>query len=117
MWDEIKVSVPSGTGIPPLIKGIYEATVKTTEADAKMAEAEWKRVTHEEGSPQFSAMPSVNLRPAGAGVDVVIRYITRAGVRVETRNHLFAMIVELMQGVSREDRNLAPLSPHGGLKG
>jgi len=112
MWDEIKVSVPPGTGIHPLIKGIYDATVKTTEADAKMAEAEWKRVTHEEGSPQFSAMPSVNLRPAGPGVDIVIRYITRAGVRVETRNHLFAMIVELMQGVSKEDRNLAPLSPH-----
>jgi len=117
MWDEIKVSVPPGTGVHPLIKGIYEATVKTTEADAKVAEAEWKRVTHEEGSPQFSAMPSVNLRPAGAGVDIVIRYITRAGVRVETRNHLFAMIVELMQGVSKEDRNLAPLSPHGRLKG
>jgi hypothetical protein len=102
MWDEIKVSVPPGTGIPPLIKGIYEATVKTTETDAKMAEAEWKRVTHEEGSPQFSAMPSVNLRPAGAGVvDIVIRYITRAGVRVEARNRLFAMIVELMQGVAK----------------
>ena len=98
MWDEIKVSVPPGTSIHPLLKRIYEATVKTTEADAKMAEAEWKRVTHEEGSPQFSAMPSVNLRPAGAGVDILIRYITRAGVRVETRNHLFAMIVDLMQG-------------------
>ena len=111
MWDEIKVTVPPGTDIHALIKGIYEATVKATEADAKMAEAEWKRVTHEEGSPQFSAMPSVNLRPAGAGVDIVIRYITRAGVRVETRNRLFAMIVELMQGGSKEDRNLAPLSP------
>ena len=113
MWDEIKVSVPPGTGIHPLIEGIYEGTIKTTEADAKMAEAEWKRVTHEEGSPQFSAMPSVNLRPADAGVDIVIRYITRAGVRVETRNHLFAMIVELMQSASKEDKNLAPLSPMG----
>jgi len=108
MWDEIKVSVPPGTGIHPLLKGIYEATVKITEADAKMAEAEWKRVTHEEGSPQFSAMPSVNLRPAGAGVDIVIRYITRAGVRVETRNQLFAMIVELMQGEAKEERKVAP---------
>jgi small-conductance mechanosensitive channel len=103
MWDEIKVNVPPGAGSDPLIKGIYEATVKTTEADAKMAEEEWKRVTHEEGSPQFSAMPSVNLRPAGAGVDIVIRYITRAGVRVETKNHLFAMIVGLMQGVSKKN--------------
>jgi small-conductance mechanosensitive channel len=116
MWDEIKVSVPPGTDIHPLLKGIYEATVKTTEADAKMAEMEWKRVTHEEGSPQFSAMPSVNLRPAGAGVDIIIRYITRAGVRVETRNHLFAMIVDLMQGGSKEDRNLAALSPQVGPK-
>jgi small-conductance mechanosensitive channel len=117
MWDEIKVSVPPSTSIHPLLKGIYEATVKTTEADAKMAEAEWKRVTHEEGSPQFSAMPSVNLRPAGAGVDIVIRYITRAGVRVETRNHLFTMIVDLMQGVPKEDRSLAPLAPPGDLRG
>jgi len=108
MWDEIKVNVPPGTSIHPLLKSIYEATVKITEADAKRAEAEWKRVTHEEGSPQFSAMPSVNLRPAGAGVDIVIRYITRAGVRVETRNRLFAVIVELMQGESKEDRNSPP---------
>jgi small-conductance mechanosensitive channel len=113
MWDEIKVTVPPGADIHALLKGIYDATVKITEADAKMAEAEWKRVTREEGSPQFSAMPSVNLRPAGAGVDIVIRYITRAGVRVETRNHLFTMIVELMQGGSKEDMDLAPLSPHG----
>jgi small-conductance mechanosensitive channel len=117
MWDEIKVSVPPGTSIHPLLKGIYDATVKTTEADAKMAEGEWKRVTHEEGSPQFSAMPSVNLRPAGAGVDIIIRYITRAGVRVETRNHLFAMIVELMQAGSRDDKSLASLSPQVEAKG
>src|SRR6266699_1393899 len=117
MWDEIKVSIPPGTSIHPLLKSIYESTVKITEADGKIAEAEWKRVTHEEGSPQFSAMPSVNLRPAGAGVDIVIRYITRAGVRVETRNRLFAVIVELMQGESKEDRNFAPLSARGSLKG
>jgi small-conductance mechanosensitive channel len=117
MWDEIKVNVPPGTSIHPLLKGIYEATVKTTEANAQMAEAEWKRVTHEEGSPHFSAMPSVNLRPAGAGVDIIIRYITRAGVRVETRNHLFAMIVDLMQGESKDDTNRTSLSPQVGAEG
>jgi small-conductance mechanosensitive channel len=102
MWDEIKVNIPQGTSIHPLIEKIYEASVKATEADAKMAQEEWKRVTHEEGSPQFSAMPSVNLRPAGSGVDVVVRYITRAGVRLGTRNHLFETIVDLMQGESKD---------------
>jgi small-conductance mechanosensitive channel len=116
MWDEIKLTVPPGTAVHALIKGIYEATVKATEADAKMAEAEWKRVTHEEGSPQFSAMPSVNLRPAGSGMDIVIRYITRAGVRVETRNHLYSMIIELMQ-VGPKDGAEPPLPPpRGSLK-
>ena len=105
MWDEIKVNIPSETSVHPLIEKIYEASVQATEADAKMAQEEWKRVTHEEGSPQFSAMPSVNLRPAGSGVDVVVRYITRAGVRLETRNHLFETIIDLM-------RELNPRSGH-----
>jgi small-conductance mechanosensitive channel len=98
MWDEIKVSIPGGTEAYPLIDRILEATVKATEIDAKMAEQEWKRVTHEEGSPHFSAAPSIDMRPAGAGVDIVVRYVTRAGVRLETRNRLFGIVVELMQG-------------------
>ena len=102
MWDEIKVNIPVGTSIHPLIEKIYEASVKATEADAKMAQEEWRRVTHEEGSPKFSAMPSVNLRPAGAGVDIVVRYITRAGVRLGTRNQLFETIVDLMQSESKD---------------
>jgi small-conductance mechanosensitive channel len=109
MWDEIKVTIPAGADIHPLIKKIYEAFVRATEKDAKMAEAEWKRVTHEEGSPQFSAMPSVNLSPAGAGIDVLIRYITRAGVRVDTRNRLYEMILELMQGDTKDSSNAPEL--------
>ena len=100
MWDEITVSIPPGERSYPLIEKIREATIKATDADAKMAEQEWKRVTHEEGSPQFSATPSIDLRPAGTGLDIVVRYVTRAGVRLETRNRLFATVVQLM----REDR-------------
>src|ERR1700729_3183481 len=55
MWDEIKVSIPPGAEAYPLIEKIREATVKATEKDAKMAGAEWKRGTGEEGPPQFSA--------------------------------------------------------------
>jgi small-conductance mechanosensitive channel len=99
MWDEIKVSIPVGIEAYPMIDKIREAAVKATEADAKMAEEEWKRVTHEQGSPQFSAKPSVDMQPAGGGVDIVVRYVTRAGVRLETRNRLYETVVELMLGV------------------
>ena len=101
MWDEINVSIPPGVRSYPLIEKIRAATIKATEADAKMAEGEWKRVTHEEGLPQFSATPSVDMRPAGPGVDIVVRYVTRAGVRLETRNRLFEIVVELLR-VERE---------------
>jgi small-conductance mechanosensitive channel len=102
MWDEIKVNIPPGAESYALIEKIREAAVKATEADAKMAEAEWKRVTHEEGMAQFSATPSVDMRPAGSGVDIVVRYVTKAGVRLETRNRLFSTVLDLMQG-DRED--------------
>jgi small-conductance mechanosensitive channel len=99
MWDEIKVSIPPGAETYPMIDKIREAAVKATEADAQMAEEEWKRVTKEQGSPQFSAKPSIDMRPAaGGGVDIVVRYVTRAGVRLETRNRLFGTVVELMLG-------------------
>ncbi len=97
MWDEIKVSIPGGVNAGVLIEKIRDAAVQATAADAEMAEAEWKRVTHEEGLPQFSATPSVDMRPAGAGVDIVVRYVTRAGVRLETRNRLFSTVVDLMK--------------------
>ncbi len=104
MWDEINVSIPPGAQAYPLIEKIRDAAVKATEADSAMAEAEWKRVTHEEGAPQFSAKPSVDMRPAGGGVDIVVRYVTRAGVRLETRNRLFETVVEIMLG-AREPGN------------
>lgn len=102
MWDEISVSIPAGAEAYPLIEKIREISVKATENDVKMAEEEWKRVTHEQGLPQFSATPSVDIRPAGVGLDIVVRYVTRAGVRLETRNRLFEMVVALMQGKREE---------------
>ena len=108
MWDEIKVTIPPGADAYPFIDKIREAALKVTETDAKMAEEEWKHVTHEQGAPQFSAAPSVDMRPDGAGVDVVVRYITRAGVRLETRNRLFATVVELMLGAREVSDKVSP---------
>jgi small-conductance mechanosensitive channel len=98
MWDEIKVNIPPGEQTYPLIEKIQQTAVDVTAKDAKMAEAEWKRATHDEAMSHFSATPTVDLRPAGAGVDIVVRYVTRAGARLETRNRLFGKVVELMRG-------------------
>jgi hypothetical protein len=60
-----------------------------------MAEEEWKRATQDRmGS--VSAAPAINLRPTPAGVEVHVRYITRASERFTTRTKLYQDIVALL---------------------
>jgi hypothetical protein len=73
--------------------------LEETAEDAKLAEEEWKRGARTAGMAQFSATPSVDLRPAATGIDIVMRYVTRAGGRLDMRNRLYGKIVELMDGV------------------
>ncbi len=112
MWDEIKITIPPGEQTYPMVEKIHAAVMKATEEDVKMAEQEWKRSASQQGLAQFSATPSIDLRPAGDGVDAVVRYVTRAGSRLETRNKMFRLVVDLMQGgreagIDVEDGKLA----------
>ena len=40
--------------------------------------------------------PAVNLRPTGAGVEVHVRYITRANERYATRTRLYQAVVDVL---------------------
>ena len=96
LWDELQVALPA-TGDPyRLAKEIRRIVEQSTEADAKEAEKEWERVTHEYGTKPFSAKPVVDLRPSGSGLDVIARYITHAPQRHEVKSRLFEAIVDLL---------------------
>lgn len=96
MWDEISVNVPSGEDTYKMIEAIQTAVLEQTEKDAKLAEAEWKHATKLRGLGQFSATPSVDMRPAASGIDILVRYVTRAGDRFEMRNKLYQTVIELL---------------------
>jgi len=97
LWDELQVTLPSGGGEPyGMAQQIREAVERATDADARQAEQDWERVTHQYGVRTFSAKPVVDMRPAAAGLDVIVRYITRAPQRYEVKSHLFQLIVDLM---------------------
>ena len=93
MWDEISVNVPSGEGTYKTIEAIHTAVLEQTEKDSKLAEAEWKKLR---GLGQFSATPSVDMRPAASGIDILVRYVTRAQDRFEMRNKLYQTVIELL---------------------
>ena len=37
------------------------------------------------------------MRPAGSGVDILIRYVTRASDRLEVRNRLYERVIDVLQ--------------------
>ena len=96
LWDELQVSVPAGGDPYGTAQKIREVVEKETEADAQVAEQEWERITRQYGTRAFSAKPSVDLRPAGGGVEVQVRYITRGPQRYEVKSRLFKEIVDLI---------------------
>jgi small-conductance mechanosensitive channel len=96
LWDEIQVSLASADDPYKMADLIGKRIEAETEADAKMASQEWERVTHQYGLRAFSAKPAVDLRPSATGIDMVVRYITRAPQRYEVKARLFQAIVELM---------------------
>jgi len=98
LWDELTVSVPGGQNPYPVIEAIQKLVVKETEASVRGAEEEWQKATTHYRVQNFSAKPAINLRPTGGGVEVHVRYITRAQDRQSTRAHLYEAIVELLHG-------------------
>lgn len=109
MWDEISVNIPPSADKDKTIEAIHTAVLKETEKDAGQAEQEWQRVTKQQGLSQFTATPSVDVRPAGSGVDIIVRYVTRAGDRFDVRNRLYQAVIDLLHQPAPEkalaDRN------------
>jgi small-conductance mechanosensitive channel len=96
MWDEISVNVPEGENTYKTIDAIHEAVMKETAKDAGLAETEWKGSTKQHGLSHFSATPSVDMRPAAAGIDIIVRYVTRAEDRFDMRNRLYQTVIGLL---------------------
>ena len=94
MWDEI--SIPASEDSYGMIELIHKAVLQETEKDAELAEEEWKRATRQNSMNIFTAGPTVNLRPSSSGIDIVVRYVTRASDRFEARNRLYRCVMDLL---------------------
>ena len=102
MWDEISVSVPASDDTYAMVESIHKAVIEETEKDARVAEQEWQRGSRSDGLSQFTANATVNLRPSASGVDLLVRYVTRASDRFELRNRLFQRVLDVLRGTSGE---------------
>jgi small-conductance mechanosensitive channel len=101
MWDEISVAIPTSEGTGALVEHIRKAVLDETVESARIAEQEWKRGSRVDGLSRFSATPVVNLRPSQSGIDIRVRYVTRASERFGVRNRLYQHVIDLLQKKNR----------------
>lgn len=96
LWDQFALLIPAGRDPYASVEAIL-ALVKKETADTRAAGAEWQRVARRCGVRSFSAEPEINVKPTDSGVQLVVRYVTRANERYEVRNRLNHAIVKLFQ--------------------
>ncbi len=101
LWDELQVYVASGDDPAPIADSLQKLVAAETSKDARVAEEEWKRVTSSEGLQAFSAEPAVSVKSTSAGIEITVRYITRASERHEVRRRLNQAAIEMLQGRGR----------------
>jgi small-conductance mechanosensitive channel len=113
LWDELQILVPSAENPYPILDAIQKLVTSATEGSARAAEEEWQRATQRQRLPSVSAAPAINLRPTAAGVEVHVRYITRAQERYATRTKLYQDIVALLHQRPSEPAPASSSVPSG----
>ena len=102
LWDELQVAISGGGNAYPLIEKIRAIVERETEGLAQAAEQDWKRVASRYGVRTLSMAPTLDLKPSGDGVLVIVRYMTRAAERSEVRSRLNHALVELLHARTEE---------------
>ncbi len=96
LWDEVEIMVPASQNPYPVIDAIQKMVAKQTEDNVHAAEQEWQKAATRYRAQPVSAAPEISLRPTTSGIEVHVRYITRAGERHATRTRLYQALVDLL---------------------
>ena len=109
LWDELQIQVPADIDPYTTAEAIQKIATDETAPYAQEAQEEWTRVVPAYAKRKFSAAPSMSVKPAGGGVSVTVRYITRVRDRQEVRTRLYRAVVELLHRKGAPEGSPAPL--------
>jgi len=96
LWDELQLVLATGEDPYPVIDAIQKRVLEATQATAKEAADELKSAAGNRDIGAFSAEPSINLKPVLGGIELSVRYITKASQRSQLRTKLNQAAVELL---------------------
>jgi small-conductance mechanosensitive channel len=106
LWDQLQVVVPAGQDPYPIVDAITKHVSEATSESARQAEQEWQRAVPATRGKVFSGAPGVNVKPIVGGVEIAVRYITRANERFLLRAQLYQAAVDLLG-----EKPTAPVQP------
>ena len=97
LWDELLVMVPFDRDAHAIAEAIQKEVTAATAESTRQAEAEWQRAARGR-KLGFTAQPGIAIRPApaGGGVEIAVRYVTRAAERYALRSRLYQSAVQLL---------------------
>jgi small-conductance mechanosensitive channel len=96
LWDELSLMVPYDRDPHAVAEAIQKEVTAATAKDADQAEQEWRRASRGQRAVGFTAQPAVAVRPAAGGVEIAVRYVTRASERLALRARLYQSAVQLL---------------------
>jgi small-conductance mechanosensitive channel len=96
LWDELQVVLPTGQDPYPIVDAIQKKVLEATSEGARQAEQEWKSAARSRDMSALSAAPAINVKPVIGGVEIAVRYITRANERYQLRAKLYQTAVDLL---------------------
>ena len=98
LWDELQVVLPAGQDFYPMMDAIQKQVQEATRESAKQAETEWRGATGSRDMGAISVAPAISVKPIVGGIEVAVRYITRANERYALRSKLYQAIVKMLGG-------------------
>ena len=96
LWDELQIVVPTGQDPYPVVDAIQKKVLEFTAEGAQQAEREWQGAAKSRDTSSRSAVPAINIRPVIGGIELAVRYVTRANERYQTRAKLYEAAVGLL---------------------
>jgi hypothetical protein len=96
LWDEVLVLVPYERDPNPIADTLYKDVVSATTDSSRLAEEEWKHNAPSRRGVPITATPGLSIRPVVGGVEVAVRYVTRASERFNVRARLYKSAIELL---------------------
>jgi small-conductance mechanosensitive channel len=96
LWDQLTLVVASGQNPYPMVEAMQKTVLKATAESAGQAEKEWQHAAHSRDMSALSAAPAINVKPVSGGVEIAVRYITRASERYQLRSKLYQAAMNLI---------------------